>query len=105
MNKWKIAFWICLLLLVIVSSFCVYSIVDQGVSLTYMREGYTDTENDLNNLSKIITETNLSKQQIRNTLKQHHLYEYMDFNTDTVSMDRINLVFKNDTLYEITNQW
>ena len=65
----------------------------------------TDTENDLNNLSKIITATNLSKQQIRNTLMQHHLYEYMDFNTDTVSMDRINLVFKNDTLYEITNQW
>ena len=47
MNKWKIAFWCCLTLLVSVTVFSVYSIIDQGVTLTYQKEGYTDTENDL----------------------------------------------------------
>lgn len=50
MNKWKIVFWCCLTLLVSVTVFSLYPIIDQGVSLTYLKEGYTDTENDLDQL-------------------------------------------------------
>jgi len=103
MNKWKSAFWICLTLLAVVTGISVYSIIDQGVTITYMREGYTDVENDLDNLSKIINKTDFSKTQIKKTLRQHHLFEYMDFNKDTISLDKVALIFKNDKLFKVTN--
>ena len=105
MNKWKIAFWVCLTLLLLVTAFSTYCIIDQGVTLTYMKEGYTDTENDLDNISKIINETDFSKNQIKTALKQHHLFEYMEFDKDTVSLDRVTLIFKNDKLFKVIKQW
>jgi hypothetical protein len=105
MNKWKIAFWICLTVLILVTAFGVYSIIDQAVSLTYQKEGYIDTENDLDNLIKIINKTDLTKTQIQNELKDHRLYEYMDFKADTISLDRVTLIFKSDKLFKVTKQW
>lgn len=105
MNKWKIAFWVCLTTLLLVTVFGVYSIIDQGVTLTYMQEGYTDTENDRDNISKIINETDLSKTQIKKALIQHHLFEYMDFAKDTVSLDRVSIIFKDDKLFKVIKQW
>ena len=98
MNKWKIAFGICLTLLVAVTTFSAYSIIDQGVTLTYQKEGYTATENDLDQLIEIIKKTNLTKSQIKNELKNQRLYEYMDFNSDTITLDRVLLIFENDKL-------
>ena len=105
MNKWKIAFWVCLTVLLLVTALSVYSIIDQGVTLTYQKEGYTDTENDLDNLIEIINKTDLTKTQIQKELKYHRLYEYMDFKTDTISIDRVTLIFKSDKLFKVTKQW
>jgi hypothetical protein len=105
MNKWKIAFWVCLTVLILVTAFGVYSIIDQAVTLTYQKEGYTDTENDLDNLIEIINKTDLTKTQIQKELKDHRLYEYMDFKTDTISLDRVSIIFKDDKLFKVTKQW
>ena len=105
MNKWKIAFWICLTTLILVLAFGLYSIIDQGTTLTYMKDGYIDTENDFDNLTKIINETDLTKEQIRKSLSRHKLFEYMDFKNDTVALDRITLIFKDNKLNKITKQW
>jgi hypothetical protein len=105
MKKWKIAFGICLTMLLLVTGFSIYYIVDQGVTLTYIREGYKDTENDLNNLSRIINETDLSKTEIKKVLAKHQLFETMDFDKDTVSLDRVMLIFKDAKCIKIINQW
>ncbi len=105
MNKWKIAFWFCLTVLLLVTAVGVYSIIDQAVTLTYQKEGYTDTENDLDNLIEIINKTDLTKVQIQKELKDHKLYEYMDFNSDTIPLDRVLLVFQNNKLKNVTKQW
>jgi hypothetical protein len=105
MNKWKIAFWVCLTVLLLVTAFSVYSIIDQAVTLTYQKEGYTDTENDLDNLIEIINKTDLTKTQIQNELKDHRLYEYMDFKKDTISLDRVILIFENNKLKSVIKQW
>ena len=105
MNKWKIAFWVCLAVLLLVAAFSIYSITDQAVTLTYEKEGYTDTENDLHNIIEIINKTDLTKTQIDKELKGHKLYEYMNFNTDTISLDRVSLIFKGDTLFKVSKQW
>ena len=105
MNKWKIAFWVCLTVLILMTAFGVYSIIDQAVTLTYQKEGYTDTENDLDNLIEIVNKTDLTKTQIQKELKDHRLYEYMDFKTDTISLDRVTLIFKSDKLLKVIKQW
>ena len=104
-NKWKIAFWISLLLLVITAATGLYSVVDQAVTLTYMKEGYSDTEVDLESLIQIIEQTDQSKQGIEILLKDHRLFEYMDFKTDTVGLERIILIFSNDSLKSVEKQW
>jgi hypothetical protein len=105
MNKWKIAFWVCLTALLLVTAFGVYSIIDQAVTLTYQKEGYTDTENDLDQLIEIINKTDLTKKQIETELKDHRLFEYMDFKSDTISLDRVLLIFENEKLKNVTKQW
>ena len=105
MNRWKIAFWSCLTVLFLVIGLAVYAIVDQAVTLTYQKDGYTDTENDLNQMIVIINKTDLSKQQIEKELKDHRLYEYMDFNSDTISLDRVLFIFDENKLKRITKQW
>ena len=105
MNKWKIAFWVCLTVLLLVTAFSIYSNIDQAVTLTYQKKGYTDTENDLDNLIEIINKTDLTKTQIQKKLKDHRLYEYMDFKKDTISLDRVLLIFDNNKLKGVTKQW
>jgi biopolymer transport protein ExbB/TolQ len=104
-NKWKIAFWICLILLIVTSSIGFYSVVDQAVTLTYMKEGYSDTEADLETIIQLIEQADQSKQAIHKVLKEHRLYEYMDFERDTIELERVSLIFENDSLKSIEKQW
>lgn len=105
MNKWKIAFWCCLLLLFITNGFLVYSIVDQGVTLTYQEEGYSQTEDDLDEIINIINNTNLSKSEVKKEFDTHSMIEYMDFDSDTVSLYRLILIFRDNQLEKIEKQW
>jgi hypothetical protein len=105
MNKWKIAFWSCLTLLVVVTVFSAYSIIDQAYTLTYHKVGYEDTEKDLDQLMEIINKTDLTKKQIEFELKDRNDFEFMDFKTDTISLNRVLLIFDNDKLKSVTKQW
>lgn len=105
MNKWKIAFWCCLIISTLVIDLLIYSIIDQGVTLAYQKEGYTDTENDLVQLKEIINKTDLTKAQIERALMDHELYEYMDLKSDTISLDRVLLLFENGKLRMVEKQW
>jgi chemotaxis methyl-accepting protein methylase len=105
MNRWKIAFWVCLTVLLLVTAISVYSLIDQAVTLTYQKEGYNDTENDLDNLISVINQTDLSKTQIKNQLKDQALFEAMDFNKDPISLNRVLLIFHNNKLTSVKKQW
>ena len=39
-----------------------------------------------------------SKAEVERLLSRHRLYEYMDFETDTIGLERMVLIFENDTL-------
>lgn len=105
MNKWKIAFWICFLALIVTAATGLYVFVDQSVTIGYMREGYTNTENDLEELITIINQTDLSKTEVTNVLKHKSMKYYVGLGTDTISLDRITLYFSEDTLKKIDKQW
>lgn len=105
MNKWKIAFYLCFTILVIVTVFSLYTIIDRGTTINYMGQGYSRTQDDLNNLTKIINDTDLSKTQIQGILKQHYFFQYTDFSKDTIAFNRISLIFKNDKLIKVRDEW
>lgn len=105
MNKWKVAFWICFSLLVIVVGSSLHVIIDQSVTLTYQNVGYTDTENDLETVVEIFGNTRMSKTEMETALKAHKYSEYMDFLSDTIHLCRVSLIFENDTLREVAWQW
>lgn len=104
-NKWRLAFWICFVVFITTGLFGFYQVVDQGVTMTYMREGYSDTENDLETLIELVNTTDLTKNEIKVKLKNHRLNEYMDFETDTIGLERILLIFNNDSLRKIEKEW
>ena len=104
MNKWKIAFWCCLTTLLIVVGISIYSAIDQGYSLSYLQDSYTEKETELDNVILILNETDLSKTGIEKTLKKHKIGESANFKRDTVSLDELNLIFRNDKLFKVTRQ-
>ena len=104
-NKWKSIFWICFVILILTNLFWFYQVIDQRVTITYVKEGYSETENDLETLVKIINSTDLTKQEIKTELENHGLNEFMDFKTDTVGLERVQLIFKNDKLKKVEKQW
>ncbi len=101
MDKWKIGFWICFPTLLLTIGLGLYAILDQGATLTYMQEGYRDTKSDLEQLVEIINNTELTKDEIRNVLKSDDL----DFSSDTVSLRRTELIFKENKLERIELTW
>lgn len=104
-NKWKSVFWICFVILILTNLFWFYQVIDQGVTITYMQKGYSDTENDLETLVKIINSTDLTKQEIKTELENHRLNEFMDFTTDTVRLEKVQLIFENNKLKKVEKQW
>ena len=105
MNKWKIAFWFSLTLLILVTIFATYSFLDQAYTLTYNKVGYEDTEKDLDELIEIINKTDLSKMQIEKELEDYNHFETMNFKSDTISLNRVLLIFKNGKLKSVKKLW
>lgn len=105
MNRWKIAFWVVVGCFVFISLFGFYTIIDQGVSLTYMKDGYSATESDFNYLIKLINNKVIHKEDARAMFSDYKLKDYIELNPDTFSLERINLIFSNDSLIKIERQW
>lgn len=96
------AFWCSSTALLIVVGISVYSTIDQGYSLSYLQDSYTEKETELDNLILIINQTDLSKTGIEKTLKKHKIGESANFKSDTVSLDELKLIFRNDKLFKVT---
>lgn len=104
MSKWKTRFWVSTSLLIISIVIAAYVLIDQSVSIMYLKAGYEGTENDLQTLTELINETDLSKSEIEKKLKEHRLIEFMDFKSDTIRLEQIQLIFNYGQLERIENQ-
>src|SRR4030095_4260127 len=73
-NPYKIAFFLLLFIFLGVGAFLVYSNLDQGVSLTYLRVGYEDTEEDLKALMGLFPAAakNFSRKDLVYLLRKNH---------------------------------
>jgi hypothetical protein len=68
-----------------------------------MKEGYSDTEKDLKTVCSIINETDLSKSEIEKLIEKASSVN--EYSSDTISLERIHLLFSHDTLHRIEFQW
>jgi len=98
LNKWKVSFWICLTLLITSVSLGAYIIIDQAVAMSYHKADFSNTEADLETLIELINETDFSKEEIKLKLKDHRLFEFMNFEQTTVSLEKLTLHFENNSL-------
>ena len=70
----------------------------EGVTIAYLEESYADTDADLRTVAEIINRACRSKAEVERLLSRHRLYGYMDFETDTIGLEKMVLIFENDTL-------
>jgi len=70
-TKWKWAFFISIAVFVIVTAFMAYGLLDQGITITYMSNGYERTEKDLNRLAEIFPK-NYNKKDILYLLRKNN---------------------------------
>jgi hypothetical protein len=98
-KRWKIAFWILLVSCSLIIASLIYGVLDQGVSLTHMREGYTGTEADLQKLINITNSNQRSKDSIV------HYLDIKNAESDTIDIYRCRLFFKSGQLDSVKQVW
>lgn len=100
-NKWRTAFWTLLTIFILTTVFLLYSILDQGVTITYMREGYKDTEHDLEQVSQIIKDK-LTFEDFKEITDR-----YPDLGDSTsIELNRIKISFGTDKkVSSVTTNW
>src|SRR6266496_2513438 len=62
--KWRIAFFVTLIIAVAVIGLLAYSVVDQAVTITHMSDGYSRTEKDLKTLGDAFPRDRYNKKDI-----------------------------------------
>lgn len=100
-NKWRTAFWTLLTVFVLTTLFLLYSILDQGMTITYMREGYEDTEHDLEQVSQIV-KGKLTFEDFKEMTDR-----YPDLGDSTsIELNRIKINFGTDKkVSSVTTDW
>ena len=81
-----------------------YSIIDQGVTLTYLRQSYDEIEGDLERLIKIVNETDMTRRSIDKVLGADRDSAIVIPRGDTLFVGRIFLTFEKDTLAKVGRQ-
>ena len=95
----RIAFWIYLASTALLFLWKSYVVIDQGVTIAYLEESYADTDADLRTVAdRRMTWACRKKAEVERLLSRHRLYGYMDFETDTIGLEKMVLIFENDTL-------
>ncbi|MGE0773391.1 MAG: hypothetical protein AB7K37_16885 [Cyclobacteriaceae bacterium] len=90
-NNWRTAFFALLVVFIATTLFLIYSILDQGVTITYMKEGYRDTESDLEQLSKVI-EGRLTLDDFKGNVDP----ELQMVDSTTIELNRVTITFGTD---------
>jgi hypothetical protein len=86
-------------------AFGLYSVIDQGVSLTYLRQDYDETKDDLKQLMKIINETDLTEDKVTKLVTASKDERFVHFDGDRITSGRITMIFKDNRLNKIERNW
>lgn len=101
MNKWKIAFWVCLgvLLFVMISGFLFY--IKQEITHGFIKEDRNAYKEDLEITTTIITKGLRTKSEIEEEFKVNGHSPFFNETMDMSFMLRTKWTFKNDSLVKV----
>ena len=106
MNKWKIAFWCCFVVFTSSVSITAIVLIDNAHLLDDIQSGYKWTKEDLDKIIEITNNTDLSKNQIELLIKKDsNFIEEKTIEIDTIHLNTMNLIFENEKLKKIQQQW
>lgn len=98
MNKWKIAFWVCLVFFIISGLF--YYLTNE-ISIGFMKDNTKCFKEDLAKIIIIINKDLKTKKQIEDEFRENGYSPFTYNKGDTASLFRTDFIFKNDTLVKI----
>ena len=95
MNRWKAAFFVLLALASLGGAVAAYGALDQGVTLTYMQEGYSDTIEDLDVLRQLIpvAAPRLQRADVLNLLRRQHPTAFIVATDTSVAIGELTFLF------------
>lgn len=109
MKTYKYLFWITLILFIIFTGYSYVKKIEYEIDSSLKDWQITDYRRDINIIDKIVFETDHTKYQIDSILKDFNSYdEDVDFfkiKKNTVFLENTYLIFKNDSLISIENNW
>ena len=100
-NKWKIGFWIYFAISIILILFLFAKNSNGEVNLAFTKMDKILVEQDLKLITKIVNNTDLSKQEILNEITKDKPKMIEKKEENKIEFDRIILNFENDKLEKI----
>lgn len=103
MNRWKVAFFTCLVFLILSNLLFVYSIIDQGVSYTYLEVSFDEQLHANEVLGNLIVRGggNYSQKDFLHLLRQAYPNEFIVEKDNRISMGPNSFEFKYDRLVKV----
>ena len=92
-SKWRLAFFISTGISLPVIAFLLYGIIDQGVTITYMSEGYEQTKKDLEVLASAFPLDRYNKKDIVTVLRRKNPDAFIVETVCTVQLAGIRFDF------------
>jgi hypothetical protein len=97
-RNWRTAFFLLLAVFVLTIGVLIYKIIDQAVTITYMQEGYHDTEKDLLTLSRLTPalRQGMTKKDILFLLRQQNSNEIITEEGQLLNIGQLQFIFDRD---------
>lgn len=102
MNYWKVAFFVTLMISILILSMAIYIIVDQSLTIAHNNHSYYELKKDIAILSRIISKSGLQKTSIIKMLIENKLIDTENISRDTLFLNQSVLIFRDEQMLKIT---
>ena len=103
MNRWKLAFFITVPLLVAINIFLIFTVIDTSVSYTYLQDSFKHHSQSESALGKLIVKgsKDYTQKDILHLLRQADPNAFIVEEENSIFFSGNTFVFENDRLIEI----
>jgi len=100
MNKWKVAFFVVLLVGLASNAYLFYLLLDTGISYGYLHDSYTDETRRFNALGDLVIAgaDEYSKADILHLLRQANKDAFIVEEDNAIHYEGVRFVFESDKL-------
>ncbi len=96
-SRWKISFWIGIVILLLTNIFWIYQVVDNAIGMTYYKDSCEDFQSDMIQLKSIL-EKKTTKESAINFLEQNGV-DYNSFpkgNEFIIQLNSFDMIFNEN---------